>query len=161
MAKISPIYHCKYCGETKPASSFYRGNKSKCRECLKLDYLERKKLPAKPRNKKLPKPKPAQTAEQSSKRIEQSGWVYFIQSVDGTGLIKIGHTTTSITRRLSSIQGQCPVILKVIGSFQGTLLDERATQQRLDFCRNHHEWFYPDPELLEFIAELTKLKKAA
>jgi hypothetical protein len=77
--------------------------------------------------------------------------IYFIQAIDG-GLIKIGLTSRP-SIRLSQIQVWSPIILRILATMDGDSNVEVALHDRFRRHRRHGEWFDPDPEILDLIAQ--------
>jgi hypothetical protein len=77
--------------------------------------------------------------------------VYFIQGIDG-GLIKIG-SASNVNSRLKSLQAGSPVLLRVLGSVEGSLTGELGLHKRLAAYRAHGEWFVPHTEVHDVMAE--------
>jgi len=73
-------------------------------------------------------------------------FVYFIQGIDG-GLIKIG-STSDVKSRLKTLQAGSPVLLRVLGSIEGSLTGELGLHKRLAAYRTHGEWFVPHAEVI-------------
>jgi hypothetical protein len=79
--------------------------------------------------------------------------VYFIQG-KVTQLVKIGRTSRNVQNRLNRFTSpDVLVCLKVTEEFT-----ERALHKRFRASWSHGEWFKPDPELMEFIAQLPPSK---
>lgn len=78
--------------------------------------------------------------------------VYFVQSAQG-GLIKIGRTGR-MAARLPSLRTayECPdlVVLAIVDEER---FAEKELHRRFDHIRHGGEWFHPEQELLDFIAE--------
>ncbi|MCI0488966.1 MAG: GIY-YIG nuclease family protein [Blastocatellia bacterium] len=83
------------------------------------------------------------------KSTTRHGVIYFIQGNDG-GLIKIGYTD-DVDARFKDMQRGCPIPLKVIGAFPGTMQDEKECHRQFAHLRSYGEWFYPSSELIAFI----------
>lgn len=84
--------------------------------------------------------------------------IYFIQSADGTGPIKIGYSA-QLKVRLEDIQRYSPVRLKVVSTIKGGLKKERMIHKYFDKVRLWGEWFEPTQELLDFIPNPFGIKK--
>jgi hypothetical protein len=78
------------------------------------------------------------------------GFVYFVQSADGVGPIKIGFAQ-DVDRRLAAIQTGSPVPLRVIAFFAARRTDGTALHQMFREHRLHGEWFIPVPELVAIV----------
>ena len=78
--------------------------------------------------------------------------VYFIQGCE-TQRIKIG-ISNNVDSRLKGIQSSEPLKLLAVIKQGGKDL-ERRLHQKFQGLRVHGEWFRPDPQLLEYIGELT------
>jgi hypothetical protein len=79
--------------------------------------------------------------------------IYFLRRVDGA--IKIGTTEKYYTRQ-SSLTRQFGT-LELLGVMEGNRKQEQEIHKRFAHIRlnNNTEWFQPQPELLDFIAENT------
>lgn len=76
--------------------------------------------------------------------------VYFVQNPD-TGLIKIGTShTTPIRMRALAVQEQAN--LKILGVVTGSYQTEKMLHQYFAHLKEHGEWFRPDNDLLDYIA---------
>jgi hypothetical protein len=81
-------------------------------------------------------------------------FVYFVLD-EQTGLIKIG-TCSGLTTRLRSLKKQNKGgPLRLLGWVSGGREDEKQMHARFAEHCAHHEWFYPVPEILSFIAAHT------
>ncbi len=80
--------------------------------------------------------------------------IYFIQE-DVSGPIKIGHTDKALQTRLNTLQANNPHNLTCIAMLDGTRVIERALHARFQLFRIRGEWFKPEPELMQYIAEHT------
>ena len=78
--------------------------------------------------------------------------VYFIQGCE-TQRIKIG-ISNNVDSRLKGIQSSEPLKLLAVIKQGGKDL-ERRLHEKFEGLRVHGEWFRPDPQLLEYIGELT------
>lgn len=79
--------------------------------------------------------------------------VYFVQCTNG-GAIKIG-VASDLARRLRDLQAMNPYDLVIIGAIPGGGYKlERQLHKKFEKFHIHHEWFQPDEELLQFIANL-------
>lgn len=78
--------------------------------------------------------------------------VYFIRR-SGDGAIKIGYSR-DVSRRIGQLQTGCPERLTLAGLMVGgTKADEWNLQKRFARIALHGEWFKPEPELLECVAQ--------
>lgn len=67
--------------------------------------------------------------------------------------VKIGVTRDiMVHKRVSMIQGSCPLRLELVAVSDGTYGDERTLHQRFSGSRIHGEWFRLTDELSDFIA---------
>jgi uncharacterized protein YozE (UPF0346 family) len=87
--------------------------------------------------------------------VESKGIVYFVLSRD-TGAIKIGFTAGPIEKRLSSLQTAHPHKLQLLASISGNKEYETELHERFSPFRLRGEWFQAHPELLDFIAVISK-----
>lgn len=79
--------------------------------------------------------------------------IYFAQ-VNGDGPIKIGFTSKPwLNLRMKSLRTFCPYPIAVLGVMPGEASQERALHRRFKLCKVRGEWFRPEPELVQFIAE--------
>ena len=82
--------------------------------------------------------------------------VYFIQSANGTGPIKIGYTRTPYNR-VREIQRMSPYKLTLLKVIEGDKEHESKLHLRFRHIRLHGEWFEPDDSLIEFIKDQDEL----
>lgn len=82
--------------------------------------------------------------------------IYFIQQGDD-GPVKIGYATV-IEKRLRALQSASPHQLKVIGSMQGSVIDERKLHIQFSKHRLQGEWFEPDIEIIKYASECNNNK---
>lgn len=78
--------------------------------------------------------------------------VYFVQA-ETSRRIKIGFTELQPQARLSTLQIGSPEKLRLLGTFPGSMADERATHKLFISDQIAGEWFSETKALLEFIAE--------
>jgi hypothetical protein len=78
--------------------------------------------------------------------------IYFIKHTD---YVKIGYTN-DILNRLSTLQVNCPVKLKVLGLIDGGLSDEAVYHKRFKHLSSSGEWFNYEREIEEFTDRLDK-----
>lgn len=76
--------------------------------------------------------------------------IYFIQAADGTGPIKIGKTV-NVPRRLSQLEIQTDLKLKVLYSMPGYTQEERQILKTFSLFHIKREWHEPDQSILDFI----------
>jgi uncharacterized protein YozE (UPF0346 family) len=81
--------------------------------------------------------------------------IYFVQEKT-SGQIKIGITSLPIKQRLASLQTANPNPLCLIATLDGDRVTETELHQRFQSLRRSGEWFNPDPDLIQFIVELTQ-----
>ena len=94
--------------------------------------------------------------KRAKRYIRNNLQIYCIQILDGAVCpIKIG-TSCDISKRLKMILTHSPYEARLIGSWSGSVLDEKAVHQMFATSRMAREWFRPTPELLEYITEKTK-----
>jgi hypothetical protein len=87
-------------------------------------------------------------------RVPYGGCVYIIRCRSKKRYVKIGHAM-NIARRLSELQKGCPLQLEV-EAYKWTLTpeaDEKALHDRFAALWVRGEWFAPDEELEQLIAE--------
>lgn len=82
------------------------------------------------------------------------GYVYFIQGIDG-GRIKIGWAKRPGVR-LRELQTGSPVALRIVAAMPGDRSAERDQHKKWEQHRAYGEWFYPAPQLLDFINEVVE-----
>ena len=90
--------------------------------------------------------------ESGFEKDEDKKDVYFIQGCE-TQRIKIG-ISNNVGSRLKGIQSSEPLKLLAVIKQGGKDL-ERRLHEKFEGLRVHGEWFRPDPQLLEYIGELT------
>lgn len=78
------------------------------------------------------------------------GFVYFVQADDQHHLIKIGYST-SIKQRMNTLLCDSPVSLRLVGIVVGKKDLEQSLHQRFARSLSHREWFFPTPDLVEYI----------
>lgn len=83
--------------------------------------------------------------------------IYFIQAEDG-GPVKIGYTGSSVKSRLTTLQVSSSKKLNVLAKIRGSKTFEKHLHNKFDHLRISGEWFKPEQELLNFIAELVELE---
>lgn len=81
------------------------------------------------------------------------GEIYFLQTQNADGYIKIGWTT-SIKRRLMDGRVMNPYELVVLATIGARFWQEGGLQNKLARSRLRGEWFYPSPEVLDCIAQV-------
>jgi hypothetical protein len=87
--------------------------------------------------------------------VHVRGTVYFVQS--GTdGPIKIGFTTRAIEQRLANLQTAHAEKLRLLAQITGDRELERELHRRFVLHRMNGEWFEPHPDVIAFIADVTK-----
>ena len=77
--------------------------------------------------------------------------IYFARC-GNDGPIKIGHTTTALSSRVSFLQVGCPWPISIIGTMEGGPADETSLLRKFAQINMRGEWFHPAAELLGFIA---------
>jgi uncharacterized protein YozE (UPF0346 family) len=83
------------------------------------------------------------------------GLVYFVQS-EKTCAIKIGFTTSSIEKWISSLQTAHPYKLRLLATIPGNREYEKSLHKQFSRFRLNGEWFQAHPDLLNFIAVISK-----
>lgn len=84
-------------------------------------------------------------------------YVYFLQE-PSAGHIKIG-STWNINKRIAQLEVGLPYKLKLIGLLEGECQTEKDIQKKFaDYCVKG-EWFRPEAQLLEFIAQHAKFSE--
>lgn len=78
--------------------------------------------------------------------------IYFIQSADGTGPIKIGFAVDP-QKRIAEIQRMSPTRLRTLATIDGDRATESVLHRGFSHLRAYGEWFRPEQELLDFIAD--------
>jgi len=78
--------------------------------------------------------------------------IYFIQSGDTTGPIKIGTTKRNIHQRVKALQVGSSAPLKLIALLKGGTTEELILHNKFSHLRINGEWFKLDDDLLEFIS---------
>ena len=77
--------------------------------------------------------------------------IYFICAPQ-LGKLKLGWSD-NFPQRLRQLRAGCPCELTVLTTIVGTEDQEKAMQQELDWCRDHHEWYFDSPLLRQWIDE--------
>ena len=94
----------------------------------------------------------------ASKNIPARPVVYFVQSGDKHGPIKIGYADNGRSR-VSALQTGNPDTLKVLAFIESTSPSmETELHARFAGLRLRGEWFRPEPELLDYIASLPEAR---
>ncbi|HXA78733.1 MAG TPA: GIY-YIG nuclease family protein [Candidatus Acidoferrales bacterium] len=88
--------------------------------------------------------------------MSQECVVYFVQG-EATRLIKIGMARRP-ELRVCDLQGASPDKLVFLGTTRR--YSENALHRRFNHLRAHHEWFRPQPELLDFISRVAVKPRA-
>lgn len=84
-----------------------------------------------------------------------TSYIYFIQA-KGDGPIKIGSTGADPRKRMVKIQSDCPWPVKLIGTIEGTVSQEKQIHLVLSRFKTQGEWFDPHPIVLAAIKEAMK-----
>jgi hypothetical protein len=80
-----------------------------------------------------------------------AGVVYLVGAESGTGLVKIGTTTTAVSKRLSALQTGSPVRLTVLWTTPGGVALESRLHRIFAAYRRHGEWFDLGPDAVRAI----------
>lgn len=83
--------------------------------------------------------------------------IYIVWSTN-TNLVKIGYTGGEVKRRLQALQTSAPFPLKVVGTLEGSIYDERRLHIEFRGYRSSGEWFtlYPDEKWLGVFSRMIK-----
>lgn len=81
--------------------------------------------------------------------------VYFLKPADADGPIKIGSSTTPLSR-LRTYQIWSPVVLELVTSCAAHRNTERFLHRHFLADYLHGEWFHMSPELADLIAHIIK-----
>lgn len=87
------------------------------------------------------------------KKENVQGFVYFIQAQDSLA-IKIGYAV-DVEKRLAALQTGCPEELVVVGSLEGTVIDEKSLHAKFSLDHIRGEWFRASDELVNYILEVS------
>lgn len=135
---------CKHCHAEKPVCDF-RQFKTKtgkptlvtiCRDCEKINGI---KVPLR--------------GSEAREYERTHGKVYFAYAPE-VNRFKIGYTAVDPMARLSSMQGESPVEIFMIGYIKGTQTDEANLQLKFSNFQYHREWFVHCDEIVSLIFEL-------
>lgn len=86
--------------------------------------------------------------------------IYCIQILDGSLFpIKIG-TSANIPMRIKMILTHQPHEVRLLATWKGSVLDERADHAMFKESHISREWFRPTPELLSYIESKSQSKAA-
>lgn len=85
-------------------------------------------------------------------KLGHEGHVYFVLV---QGMIKIGWSS-DYEARIDHMRTSFSEEPTLVGLFQGTRRHERLFHQRFEHCRARGEWFWPKPDLVEFIQQKTR-----
>ena len=78
--------------------------------------------------------------------------IYFVQEKSSEGFIKIGHTGKSVRGRVKGFQTGNPHKLECLAVIKnGTKVMEQEIHKLFSDCNYRREWFYPNPNLMEYI----------
>lgn len=78
--------------------------------------------------------------------------IYFLTGIeDNRNLVKIGHTSGPIGKRVAQLQTGSPSTLGLVLAIEGDRSDEAELHSRFRRYQSHGEWFFPGPEIVEFI----------
>lgn len=88
-----------------------------------------------------------------AQRMGKKGYVYCIS--DGE-YVKVGHSTNP-KKRISELQTGNARLLRLVGTLEGKLEDEKAMQTKYAKYNILQEWFIPTPELLKEFKEKVEL----
>lgn len=86
-------------------------------------------------------------------------YVYFILARDAR-LVKIG-ISDNPSYRITALQTASPLPLELLGSFRGSIGDERDVHEMLAPIRQHGEWFAVCDWLRDVVGDLVGAKAAA
>jgi hypothetical protein len=81
--------------------------------------------------------------------------VYFLRADCEARLVKIGHSV-NLKWRLTGLQTQCPVQLRLVGLVQAPAGTEFVLHEALSSSKAHGEWFRPTRDLESVRAALPK-----
>lgn len=76
--------------------------------------------------------------------------IYFL-SYEESDLIKIGYTSTTVEKRVATLQTGLPHRLIVLAHMDGSMSEEAALHRQFAEHRVNGEWFKPSPGLMELI----------
>lgn len=82
--------------------------------------------------------------------------IYFVQSGDENGPIKIGYSKNT-EQRLAALQCSSPYKLTLLGTMPGDRVWERYIHSQFEAFQATGEWFRPHPRLLQFIGRACKM----
>jgi hypothetical protein len=132
---------CNKCNVEKPVSEFYQSSKqwvfNSCKACESARHSEKNKQ---------------RRREKQAVQV----LVYFIYAPE-VDRVKIGITGGDIAKRFSTLQGQSPTELEMLGVMEATQFTEIELHERFRYCHSHREWFHMDRELKKFIEENSKM----
>lgn len=83
------------------------------------------------------------------------GHIYFIKRVGCGRYVKIGYTT-SIQKRLHTLQTASPEPLEILGAAPGTMKQERHIHEVLGKHHERGEWFRLCAQMMQFIDNAVK-----
>lgn len=162
--------YCSFCGFSDRERYLINGPETVniCETCAELcwDIIERKRFdlarppmqpeallpPTSPPD--LERAVPKSPAAIRPLEPERPGFVYFVHAKISKR-IKIGWSADP-DKRIGTFLTGCPEPLEYLGSIPGHISDERGWHDRFAADRAHREWFNATPELLAYIAEVTK-----
>jgi hypothetical protein len=81
---------------------------------------------------------------------ELDGWIYIIGCAEPLSY-KVGFTTKDPRKRVKQLQTGCPVPLKLLGWYPGSLRQERELHEQLAEFRLTGEWFRLDERASEIL----------
>ncbi len=84
-----------------------------------------------------------------------SCYVYFIRAdIQPTPMVKIGHTTVDVHKRLNALQLGSPVELVMLGWVEALRQLEVDLHLKFKHLHSHREWFRLEADLIEEISSL-------
>lgn len=85
--------------------------------------------------------------------VNEVGTVYFIKSTISHE-IKIGFTSSKVSKRLSTIQTSHPYKLELLAEVPGDRKFEKSLHKKFERYRLNGEWFRPHPDIISYISNL-------
>lgn len=91
----------------------------------------------------------------ASKYRADRGVIYFVTCLNSENYpVKIGYSNSSAEARMVNIQNGNPNLLNVIGTFPGSITDERKLHERFAHLRIRGEWFVRAQEIIDYVGGL-------
>jgi hypothetical protein len=85
--------------------------------------------------------------------VKEKGLIYFVKS-NKNQEIKIGFTSGQVEERIRTLQTSHPYQIELLATISGDMKFERSLHERFKEYRLQGEWFFPHPELIDYINKI-------